>query len=71
MIVVMVCSLFVRPVAVEGTAGKLRSASICRNASGVTYGQHGNGHWHRAKKYKTGWYPQGKNLGKANPCRKR
>lgn len=54
----------------EATSGKLRTASICTAKNGVKYGKHGDGHWHRAKKYKSGWYPQGASLGKKNPCKK-
>jgi len=63
--------MFIVRVDVSASSGKLTQASICTGANGLKYGKHGNGHWHRAKKYKNGWYPQGKNLGKMNPCRKR
>jgi len=51
----------------SATAGKLQSHSICRNG-GVTYGWHGDGHWHQAIKHRTGWYPDGDSLGYASPC---
>jgi len=55
-------------VEINATSGKLKSASICTGSDGVTYGNHGDGHWHVAVKHDSGWYPQGSSLGYDNPC---
>jgi hypothetical protein len=51
----------------NATGGYLKANSIC-TANGVTYGQHGDGHWHRAEKKGSKWYAVGNSLGKNNPC---
>lgn len=43
---------------VKATSGKLRSSSII-TCDGVMYGQHGDGHWHKAVHHKSGYYPSG------------
>ena len=43
---------------VLATSGKLRSSSII-TCDGVMYGQHGDGHWHKAVRHKSGYYPSG------------
>lgn len=52
----------------NSTQGRVRSSSIC-TVNGVTYGQHGDGHWHRVVKKEGRWYAVGNSLGKNNPCR--
>lgn len=52
---------------IEATSGKLKSGSI-KTCNGVTYGNHGDGHWHRAVRHDSGYYPQGGNLGYSDPC---
>ena len=41
---------------VKATSGKLRSSSII-TCDGIMYGQHGDGHWHKAVRHKSGYYP--------------
>ena len=61
---------FSQPIIVfETTPGKLKSSSICTGNNGVTYGNHGDGHWHVAAERSSGWYPQGESLGHSNPCK--
>ena len=43
---------------VLATSGKLRSSSII-TCDGIMYGQHGDGHWHKAVHHKSGYYPSG------------
>lgn len=43
---------------VLATSGKLRSSSII-TCDGIMYGQHGDGHWHKAVRHKSGYYPSG------------
>lgn len=43
---------------VKATSGKLRSSSIII-CNGVMYGQHGDGHWHKAVHHKSGYYSSG------------
>lgn len=43
---------------VNATSGKLRSSSII-TCDGIMYGQHGDGHWHKAIHHKSGYYPSG------------
>ena len=43
---------------VLATSGKLRSSSII-TCDGVMYGQHGDGHWHKAVRHKSEYYPSG------------
>jgi hypothetical protein len=60
------------PLPLGATPGRLKGASICTGANGITYGHHGDGHWHEAAKRSRGWwYPQGDNLGYTNPCNRR
>ena len=59
-------SIFVN-VRVDATAGRLRKSSII-TCSGVMYGQHGDGHWHKAVHHKSGYYPSGSPV--TPPCLK-
>ncbi|EAZ88299.1 hypothetical protein [Crocosphaera chwakensis] len=52
---------------VSATPGRLRKDSICEK-NGVYYGEHGDGHWHKAVKRSNGWYAVGDSLGKTSPC---
>lgn len=54
-------------ISVNATSGKLKSGSI-KTCNGVSYGNHGDGHWHRAVRRDSGFYPQGGNLGYTDPC---
>ena len=49
------------------SSGALRKASICFK-NNVAYGQHGDGHWHRAVKRGERWYAVGGSLGTQSPC---
>lgn len=53
----IIISIFVN-VRVDATAGRLRKSSII-TCSGVMYGQHGDGHWHKAVKRGSYYYPNG------------
>lgn len=52
---------------VYASSGRLRGDSIV-SCNGVTYGKHGDGHWHRATKDGDRWYPDGDSLGYSSPC---
>ena len=52
---------------VLATSGKLRSSSII-TCDGIMYGQHGDGHWHKAVHHKSGYYPSGSPV--TPPCLK-
>lgn len=52
---------------VLATSGKLRSSSII-TCDGIMYGQHGDGHWHKAVRHKSGYYPSGSPV--TPPCLK-
>lgn len=52
---------------VSATPGRLRQDSICEK-NGVYYGEHGDGHWHKAVQRSNGWYAVGDSLGKTSPC---
>ena len=52
---------------VYASSGRLRGDSIV-SCNGVTYGKHGDGHWHRAIKDGDRWYPDGDSLGYSSPC---
>ena len=52
---------------VLATSGKLRSSSII-SCDGIMYGQHGDGHWHKAVHHKSGYYPSGSPV--TPPCLK-
>ena len=52
---------------VLATSGKLRSSSII-TCDGIMYGQHGDGHWHKAVRHKSGYYPSGSSV--TPPCLK-
>lgn len=51
----------------KATSGKLRSSSII-TCDGIMYGQHGDGHWHKAVRHKSGYYPSGSPV--TPPCLK-
>lgn len=65
----ILCLFFINvSVEVDASSGKLRSASICQGPDGTYYGQHSSdNHWHVAKHYSSGWYPQG-SIVSGNPC---
>ena len=48
--IILLLLILMIPSNVLATSGYLRSDSIKTCPNGKTYGQHGNGHWHRAKK---------------------
>lgn len=52
---------------VSGSQGRLREDSICEK-NGVYYGEHGDGHWHKAVQRSGRWYAVGDSLGKTSPC---
>lgn len=52
---------------VKATSGKLRNSSII-TCDGIMYGQHGDGHWHKAVRHKSGYYPSGSPV--TPPCLK-
>lgn len=54
------------PINTLATAGRLRASSIT-NCNGQSYGNHGDGHWHRAIKEGEYWYADGEPLS-GNPC---
>lgn len=52
---------------VYASPGTLSKNSII-SCGGVTYGSHGDGHYHRAEKRGTRWYPQDDAIYANNPC---
>ena len=65
--ILLSCIIFFNYTEVSATAGKLRSSSII-TCNGVIYGQHGDGHWHKAVRHKSGYYPSGSPV--TPPCLK-
>lgn len=59
--------LAIIPIQTYATSGRLKGGSIV-SCNGVTYGQHGDGHWHKATKNGDRWYPDGASLGYTSPC---
>ena len=64
-IIISLTTIFASPSLATG--GALKGDSICTK-DGVTYGRHGDGHWHKAVKKSGRWYPDGGSLGTKNPC---
>lgn len=56
--ILLSCMIAFNYTEVSATSGKLRSSSII-TCNGVIYGQHGDGHWHKAVRHKSGYYPSG------------
>ena len=49
------------------TNSRVRANSVCTK-NGITYAQHGDGHWHRVVERDGRWYATGHSLGKTKPC---
>lgn len=67
LIILIVFCGFINIMYVNATSGFLKSSSI-QTCNGITYGSHGDGHWHVAVKNEDGRYNASGNPIYTNPC---
>ena len=66
-LILIVIVFIISGTSVKATSGFLRKNSIV-TCNGITYGQHGDGHWHVAEKNKDGRYNASGSPIASNPC---
>jgi hypothetical protein len=66
-ITILALVLLLAPSSVNASSGRLKKDSIIQ-CNGVSYGQHGDGHWHQAKQNSSGYWDPVGDAFSSKPC---